>query len=99
MFFITGLLWYSDHFVVCNWFLSQVQTPLPVQAEDPKGKPECYGVFCLTYDLKAVSFGFTLETEILVDIAYMVLLTIYYSTRLWSFSLLIFSIYYVCEYI
>lgn len=35
--------------------LSQVQAPPSVQAQDPKTKPECYGVFCLTYDLKAVS--------------------------------------------
>ncbi|OMO62786.1 hypothetical protein COLO4_32898 [Corchorus olitorius] len=34
-------------------YLSQVKTPIPVQAESPKGKSECYGVFCLTYDLKA----------------------------------------------
>lgn len=37
--------------------LSQVEAPIPVQAEDPKNKSDCYGVFCLTYDLKAVSFS------------------------------------------
>jgi hypothetical protein len=31
-----------------------VQAPA-VQTQDPKSKPDCYGVFCLTYDLKAVS--------------------------------------------
>nr|XP_048326558.1 malate dehydrogenase [NADP], chloroplastic isoform X2 [Ziziphus jujuba var. spinosa] len=39
--------------ISCSVAPNQVQTPVPVQAEDPKGKPECYGVFCLTYDLKA----------------------------------------------
>ncbi|CAM8889109.1 unnamed protein product [Rhodiola kirilowii] len=29
------------------------QVKAPVAVEDSKGKPECYGVFCLTYDLKA----------------------------------------------
>lgn len=35
--------------------LSQVQAPVAVQNEVPKNKTECFGVFCLTYDLKAVS--------------------------------------------
>ncbi|KAM1124795.1 hypothetical protein TB2_040111 [Malus domestica] len=34
--------------------VSQVQAPAaPAQTEDPKNKPECFGVFCLTYDLQA----------------------------------------------
>ncbi|XVF23493.1 hypothetical protein REPUB_Repub13aG0043300 [Reevesia pubescens] len=58
---------FSDHFrrsfrpiprtrnstISCSVTSDQVQTPIPVQAEIPKGKSECYGVFCLTYDLKA----------------------------------------------
>lgn len=36
--------------------LREVQAPVAVPTEDPKKKSECYGVFCLTYDLKAVSF-------------------------------------------
>ncbi|PSR92980.1 malate dehydrogenase, partial [Actinidia chinensis var. chinensis] len=39
--------------VVCSVTSSQVQAPTPIQDEDFKKKPECYGVFCLTYDLKA----------------------------------------------
>lgn len=36
--------------------LSQVQAPVAVEQDDPKSKTnDCYGVFCLTYDLKAVS--------------------------------------------
>uniref|UniRef100_A0A9F1UCR1 Malate dehydrogenase [NADP], chloroplastic n=1 Tax=Stylosanthes guianensis TaxID=62615 RepID=A0A9F1UCR1_9FABA len=31
---------------------NQVQAPA-VQTQEPKSKPDCYGVFCLTYDLKA----------------------------------------------
>ncbi|CAH9097559.1 unnamed protein product [Cuscuta epithymum] len=31
----------------------EVQAPVALPTEDPKKKPECYGVFCLTYDLKA----------------------------------------------
>lgn len=34
---------------------SQVQAPIAVPAAEPKSKTECYGVFCLTYDLRAVS--------------------------------------------
>ena len=34
---------------------AQNSAPAPLQVEKPKEKPECYGVFCLTYDLKAVS--------------------------------------------
>ncbi|KAM1140050.1 hypothetical protein TB2_040112 [Malus domestica] len=29
------------------------QVQAPAQTEDPKNKPECFGVFCLTYNLKA----------------------------------------------
>lgn len=36
-----------------------VNSEAPVAAvkkeEEPRKKPECYGIFCLTYDLKAVS--------------------------------------------
>lgn len=39
--------------ISCSVAPNQVQTPIPVQAEGPKTKSECYGVFCLTYDLKA----------------------------------------------
>ena len=38
---------------------SEVQVPT-VKTQDPKSKPECYGVFCLTYDLRAVSIPFPL---------------------------------------
>ncbi|XLT05873.1 hypothetical protein HN51_044622 [Arachis hypogaea] len=31
---------------------SQVQAPA-VQIQEPKSKSDCYGIFCLTYDLKA----------------------------------------------
>ena len=40
-------------------FPSEVQVPT-VKTQDPKSKPECYGVFCLTYDLRAVSILFPL---------------------------------------
>lgn len=36
-------------------FCSEIQAPVAVKIDDPKKKAECYGVFCLTYDLKAVS--------------------------------------------
>ncbi|XP_062091953.1 malate dehydrogenase [NADP], chloroplastic [Humulus lupulus] len=39
--------------ISCSVAPNQVEVPIPVQGEDPKNKPECYGVFCLTYDLKA----------------------------------------------
>lgn len=39
--------------ISCSVASDQVQTPIPVQAQDLKGKSECYGVFCLTYDLQA----------------------------------------------
>ncbi|CAI0410840.1 unnamed protein product [Linum tenue] len=52
----------SDHFrtryrstvlpkITCS--VNQVQNSAPVQVEIPKDKADCYGVFCLTYDLKA----------------------------------------------
>jgi hypothetical protein len=53
--FFPDTIVYSHGFVLLV-ILSQVQAPAAVEAEDPKNKPECYGVFCLTYDLKAVSF-------------------------------------------
>uniref|UniRef100_A0A803NWM4 Malate dehydrogenase n=1 Tax=Cannabis sativa TaxID=3483 RepID=A0A803NWM4_CANSA len=39
--------------ISCSVAPNQVEAPIPIQAEDTKNKPECYGVFCLTYDLKA----------------------------------------------
>lgn len=38
--------------ISCSVAPNQVQAPA-VQTQDPKSKPDCYGVFCLTYDLKA----------------------------------------------
>lgn len=38
--------------ISCSVAPNQVQVPA-AQTQDPKGKPDCYGVFCLTYDLKA----------------------------------------------
>ncbi|KAL9998893.1 putative malate dehydrogenase (NADP(+)) [Helianthus debilis subsp. tardiflorus] len=37
----------------CSVTSDQIQAPVGIDANDPKQKPECYGVFCLTYDLKA----------------------------------------------
>ncbi|KAI4373058.1 hypothetical protein MLD38_011224 [Melastoma candidum] len=34
-------------------YVNQAPVPVAVQTEEPKGKNECYGVFCLTYDLIA----------------------------------------------
>ncbi|XP_019196660.1 PREDICTED: malate dehydrogenase [NADP], chloroplastic [Ipomoea nil] len=39
--------------VFCSVTSKEVQAPVAVPTEDPKKKSECYGVFCLTYDLKA----------------------------------------------
>ncbi|KAF5467017.1 hypothetical protein F2P56_016890 [Juglans regia] len=39
--------------ISCSVAPNQVKSPVAVQDEDPKNKSECYGVFCLTYDLKA----------------------------------------------
>ncbi|GAB4836389.1 Malate dehydrogenase, cytoplasmic [Ancistrocladus abbreviatus] len=39
--------------IYCSVTSSQIQAPGRLQTEDPKSKSECYGVFCLTYDLKA----------------------------------------------
>ncbi|KAK4252967.1 hypothetical protein QN277_010811 [Acacia crassicarpa] len=38
--------------ISCSVAPNEVQAPA-VQTQEPKSKPECYGVFCLTYDLKA----------------------------------------------
>ncbi|GAU16986.1 hypothetical protein TSUD_37440 [Trifolium subterraneum] len=38
--------------ITCSVAPNQVQAPA-AQSQDPKSKPDCYGVFCLTYDLKA----------------------------------------------
>lgn len=38
-----------------------------MKSDDSKRKPECFGVFCLTYDLKAVSvFLFLYVTSMFV---------------------------------
>ncbi|TXG49414.1 hypothetical protein EZV62_025289 [Acer yangbiense] len=42
-----------DATITCSVASDQVQAPIAVQAVDPKPKNDCYGVFCLTYDLKA----------------------------------------------
>ncbi|CAN1238568.1 Malate dehydrogenase [NADP], chloroplastic [Linum grandiflorum] len=39
--------------ISCSVNQVQNSAPVPLQVEKPKEKPECYGVFCLTYDLKA----------------------------------------------
>ncbi|CAK9169247.1 unnamed protein product, partial [Ilex paraguariensis] len=39
--------------ICCSVTSNQVEAPVAVQTQDPKKKPECFGVFCLTYDLKA----------------------------------------------
>lgn len=39
--------------ICCSVTSKEVQAPVGLQIEDPKKKPECYGVFCLTYDLKS----------------------------------------------
>ncbi|KAL1294997.1 malate dehydrogenase [NADP], chloroplastic [Arachis ipaensis] len=38
--------------ISCSVTQNQVQAPA-VQIQEPKSKSDCYGVFCLTYDLKA----------------------------------------------
>ncbi|XP_016443886.1 malate dehydrogenase [NADP], chloroplastic-like isoform X2 [Nicotiana tabacum] len=43
--------------ICCSVTSKEVQAPTVVQTDDPKKKPECYGVFCLTYDLKALASG------------------------------------------
>ncbi|TQD82555.1 hypothetical protein C1H46_031871 [Malus baccata] len=43
--------------ICCSVAPNQVQAPAaPEKTQDPKSKAECFGVFCLTYDLIAVSF-------------------------------------------
>ncbi|KAH6804937.1 lactate/malate dehydrogenase family protein [Perilla frutescens var. frutescens] len=37
----------------CSVTSKEVQAPVAVKTEEAKKKPDCYGVFCLTYDLKA----------------------------------------------
>ncbi|KAK6775224.1 hypothetical protein RDI58_026225 [Solanum bulbocastanum] len=39
--------------ICCSVTSKEAQAPTVVQTDDPKKKSECYGVFCLTYDLKA----------------------------------------------
>ncbi|CAN4126571.1 unnamed protein product [Withania somnifera] len=39
--------------ICCSVSSKEVQAPTVVQTDEPKKKTECYGVFCLTYDLKA----------------------------------------------
>ncbi|KVI04998.1 Lactate dehydrogenase/glycoside hydrolase, family 4, C-terminal [Cynara cardunculus var. scolymus] len=37
----------------CSVTSDQIQAPAGIDIRDPKQKPDCFGVFCLTYDLKA----------------------------------------------
>ncbi|XP_075513468.1 malate dehydrogenase [NADP], chloroplastic-like [Primulina tabacum] len=39
--------------ICCSVTSNEIQAPVAVKIEDPKKKADCYGVFCLTYDLKA----------------------------------------------
>ncbi|XP_073144185.1 malate dehydrogenase [NADP], chloroplastic [Henckelia pumila] len=39
--------------IYCSVTSNEIQAPVAVNIDDPKKKAECYGVFCLTYDLKA----------------------------------------------
>lgn len=39
--------------ISCSVAPNEVQVPVAIPAEGPKSKSECFGVFCLTYDLKA----------------------------------------------
>ncbi|GMG99447.1 hypothetical protein Nepgr_001287 [Nepenthes gracilis] len=39
--------------IYCSVTSNQIQAPVSIQTEQPNIKSECYGVFCLTYDLKA----------------------------------------------
>ncbi|GLT88815.1 hypothetical protein SLE2022_068240 [Rubroshorea leprosula] len=39
--------------ISCSVASDQAQAPIAVQAGEPKAKNECFGVFCLTYDLRA----------------------------------------------
>lgn len=51
---IFSFLLLGSHWIFLLWLPSEVQVPA-VKTLDPKSKAECYGVFCLTYDLRAVS--------------------------------------------
>ncbi|KAB1211041.1 Malate dehydrogenase [NADP], chloroplastic [Morella rubra] len=39
--------------ISCSVAPNQVQAPVAVLPEDPNKKSDCFGIFCLTYDLKA----------------------------------------------
>ncbi|KAL1828007.1 hypothetical protein DCAR_0207209 [Daucus carota subsp. sativus] len=39
--------------IVCSVSAKQAEASVAVKSDDTKRKPECFGVFCLTYDLKA----------------------------------------------
>ncbi|XP_057979275.1 malate dehydrogenase [NADP], chloroplastic isoform X2 [Malania oleifera] len=39
--------------ICCSVVSNQVQAPATLPTEDPKAKADCFGVFCVTYDLKA----------------------------------------------
>ncbi|GMN20340.1 hypothetical protein TIFTF001_048735, partial [Ficus carica] len=54
--------------ISCSVAPNQVQTPIPVPAQDPKTKPECYGIFCLTYDLKALPVHFKRAKPVVQDV-------------------------------
>ncbi|XP_073036977.1 malate dehydrogenase [NADP], chloroplastic-like isoform X2 [Primulina eburnea] len=43
--------------IYCSVTSNEIQAPVAVKIDDPKKKAECYGVFCLTYDLKALASG------------------------------------------
>ncbi|KAL6530030.1 hypothetical protein OROMI_028675 [Orobanche minor] len=45
---------------------SEIQALVDVKAEEPKKKPDCFGVFCLTYDLKAPLLKFPEKRELAV---------------------------------
>lgn len=46
-------IWYCFSLI-----FSEVQTPIAGHTGGKTSKPECYGIFCLTYDLKKVSVFF-----------------------------------------
>lgn len=62
-FFLCVEVLINDIWIVCDvQFFSQVEAaPVAAKTEEPKSKSDCYGVFCLTYDLKAVSSSILME--------------------------------------
>ncbi|KAL6531338.1 hypothetical protein OROMI_027701 [Orobanche minor] len=45
---------------------SEIQALVDVKAEEPKKKPDCFGIFCLTYDLKAAFAQILVKKELTV---------------------------------